>query len=128
MRSDTYCRRLFTVGALWNWAMAALLFSASALSVDALSLFLNRIPESFLWFNLCIGAGAIFGLGYYWIAQDVRRNRDIIKLGVIAKSLLVALIVPAWFSGEVTTLAVGAATVDFVFAILFVDVLINTPA
>ena len=128
MRSDTYCKRLFTIGAIWNWAVAALLFSASTISNDALSLFLNRIPNSFLWFNLFMGVVVILGLGYYWVAQDVRRNRDIIKLGILAKSLVVALVVPAWFSGEVTTLTVGAATVDFVFTILFVDVLLNTPA
>ena len=128
MRSDTYCKRLFTIGAIWNWAVAALLFSASSISNDALSLFLNRIPNSFLWFNLFMGVVVILGLGYYWVAQDVRRNRDIIKLGILAKSLVVALVVPAWFSGEVTTLTVGAATVDFVFTILFVDVLLNTPA
>ena len=128
MRSEAYCKRLFTVGAIWNWAVAALLITLAALDLDEVSLFLNLIPESFLFYYLFVGMVAVFGLGYYWVAQAPQRNRDIIKLGVIAKSIVVALIIPAWFSGEVTSLSAAAATVDFIFTILFVDVLLNTPA
>ena len=128
MRSPTYCKRLFTVGALWNWGMAALLLGLAAFSLEGLSWFLNDIPENIMWFHICMGLVAIFGLAYYWVAQDVRRNRDIIKMGVLGKTLVVVLIVPAWYAGQVTTLGAAAATVDFVFTVLFVDVLLNTPA
>ena len=128
MRSDAYCRRLFVVGALWNWAVAVLLTSLAALELPALSWFLNDIPESFLWFYACMGIVVVFGLGYYWVAQDVRRNRNIIKMGILGKTLVFVLIIPAWLSGEVTALTAAAATVDLVFTILFIDVLMKTPA
>lgn len=127
MRSETYCRRLFTVGALWNWAVAGLLLGLAASGRNGLGWFLNDIPESLLWVQICMGLVAVFGLGYYWVAQAPRRNRDIIKMGVLGKSLVVALVIPAWYAGQVTALGATAATVDFVFTILFVDVLLQNP-
>ena len=127
MRSEAYCRRLFTIGALWNWAIAALLAGLAAFSLEGLALFLNDIPESLLWFHLFFGLVAVFGVGYYWIAQAPHRNRDIIKMGVLAKSLVVALVIPAWYAGQVTALGASAATVDFIFTILFIDVLVQNP-
>ena len=128
MRSETYCRRLFVVGALWNWGVAVLVTSLAALELQALSWFLNDIPESFLWFYASMGVVAVFGVGYYWVAQDVRRNRNIIKMGILGKMLVFVLIIPAWLSGEVTALTAAAATVDLVFTILFIDVLMKNPA
>jgi hypothetical protein len=128
MRSDTYCRRLFTVGAIWNWAVVGLFVPLAALRLPPLSWFLNDIPESFLWFYLFMGLVAVFGAGYYWVAQDARRNRSIIKMGVLGKLIVVALVIPAWLGGEVTALAAAAAAVDFVFTILFIDVLMKNPA
>jgi hypothetical protein len=127
MRSDAYCRRLFTIGAYWNWAVAGLLLGLAAFSLDGLGWFLNDIPESFLWFHLFFGLVAVFGIGYYWVGQDPRRNRNIIKMGVLAKSIVVVLVIPAWYAGQVTALGAAAATVDFVFTVLFVDVLIRNP-
>jgi hypothetical protein len=116
------------VGALWNWAVVALFVPLAAFDLEALSWFLNDIPESFLWYYLFIGLVAVFGVGYYWVAQAPRANRDIIKMGVLGKSVVFLLIIPAWLSGEVTILVAAAATVDLVFTILFIDVLMKNPA
>ena len=128
MRSDAYCKRLFTIGAVWNWGVAALLTSLAVFELPALGWFLNEVPESFLWFYLFMGVVAVFGLGYYWVAQDVERNRNIIKMGVLGKLIVFALVIPAWLSGEVTLLGAASATVDLVFTILFIDVLVKNPA
>ena len=128
MRSDAYCRRLFTIGAIWNWGVAALLTSLAAFELPALAWFLNDVPESFLWFYLFMGIVAVFGLGYYWVGQDVQRNRNIIKMGVLGKLIVFALVIPAWLSGEVTLLGAASAAVDLVFTFLFIDVLMKNPA
>ena len=128
MRSESYCRRLFVIGAFWNWAVAALLATLAALELQALSWFLNDIPESFLWLYLCMGIVVVFGIGYYWVASDVQKNRNIIKMGVLGKTLVFVLIIPAWLRGEVTVLTAAAAMVDLVFTFLFVDVLMKNPA
>lgn len=128
MRSEAYCRRLFTLGALWNWAVAALLTALAAFELQALSWFLNDVPGSFLWFYLFMGLVAVYGLGYYWVGQDLQANRGIVKMGVLGKIIVFVLIMPAWLSGEVTTLGASAATVDLVFTILFIDILMKNPA
>jgi len=128
VRSESYCKRLFVVGALRNWSVALLLTTLAVLELGALSWFLNDIPESFLWFYLCMGIVAVFGLGYYWVASDVRRNRNIIKMGILGKTLVFVLIIPAWLRGEVTALSAAAAMVDLLFTVLFVDVLMKNPA
>ena len=35
-------------------------------------------------------------MGYYWVASDVRRNRNIINMGILGKTLVFVLIIPAW--------------------------------
>ena len=62
-----------------------------------------------------------------WVASDVRRNRNIIKMGILGKTLVFVLIIPAWLRGEVTALSAAAAMVDLVFTVLFVDVLTKNP-
>lgn len=89
---------MFTIGALWNWGVAALITSLAAFQLDALSWFLVDIPQSFLWFYLFFGLVVVFGLGYYWIGQDVQGNRNIIKMGAIAKTIVFVLVIPAWLA------------------------------
>lgn len=127
MRSDAYCKRLFTIGAIWNWGVAALFAGLAALELEPLKWFIAESPEPRLWFYLFLGLVAVYGVGYYWVGQNVHRNRNIIKMGVLGKLIVVALVIPAWLSGVVTILGASAAMVDFVFTILFVDVLMKNP-
>lgn len=114
---------LFTIAAVWNWSTALLFVSLSFFSHRLLSLFLNIIPQSFIWFNLFFSLVVVFGLGYYWAGQDVLTNRNIIKMGILGKLLVFVLVTYAWLTGVLTTVAAGAGAVDLVFAILFMRVL-----
>jgi hypothetical protein len=78
-----------------------------------------------LWFHLFIGIVFVFGLGYYWTSKDTERNRDIIKMGIIKKSFVFCMLLYAWLAGIVTVLAFLAGTVDLLFTILFVEVLMK---
>ena len=115
------------MGALWNWGVAILFTALATLELEQLSWFLNEVPDSFLWLYLFIALVAVFGVGYYWAGQDVQGNRGIIKMGVLGKTAVFVLLIPAWLSGEVTVLTAAAAVVDLVFTILFIDVLLKTP-
>lgn len=128
MRSRTYCKRLFTIGAIWNWGVAILLTSLAFFALPQLNWFLVEVPSTFLWYYLFMGLVAVYGLGYFWVAQAPERNRDIIKMGVLGKLIVFALVVPAWLNGEVTLLGASAAMVDFIFTLLFVDVLTKNQA
>lgn len=114
---------MFTIAALWNWGAALLFMAMAVLNLQAMSLFLIIKPPTYLWFHLFFGVVAVFGLGYYWAGQDLRMNRNIVKMGAIGKTWVFCLILSGWLTGAVTFLAAGAGTVDLVFAVLFVHAL-----
>ena len=126
MQNDKSYKTFFTVAALWNFSAALLFVFMAMFSHKNLGFFLNIIPESFLWYYLFLCLVAVFGVGYYWIGQDVHMNRNIIKMGIIGKTLVFILLTGGWLKGVVTILAAGAGAVDLVFTILFIQVLMKT--
>jgi hypothetical protein len=125
MPSTKEYKTFFTIAAIWNLGAAVLFVGMALFSHQLLRLFLNIIPESFLWFYLFMSLVATFGLGYYWTGQDVAMNRDIIKMGIIGKLLVFILATGGWLTGVITILTAGAGTVDLLFAILFIRILLK---
>ena len=123
MNRDIYNRRLFFIGALWNWSAAIVFAVISIFLTSYLPLFLKIIPENMLWFHLFMGAVFVFGLGYYWISKDTYRNRDLIKMGIIGKTFVFCLLTYGWQTDVVTILVFLAGTVDLLFTFFFVEVL-----
>jgi len=123
---ETYEKNLFLIGALWNWGAAILFVGLSVVNKQLLAYFHN-IPQTMLWYYCFLGAVFIFGIGYYWISKDVSRNRDIIKMGIIAKIMVFLMFFIYLFKGEITILLFLAGCVDLIFTILFVKVLVHTP-
>ena len=127
MERSVYQRRMFFIGALWNWG-AAIVFAGIALFVrPMLPYFLVTIPESLFWFYMFLGVVFVYGLGYYWISKDTARNRDIIKMGIIGKAFVFCMLLYALIAGIVTLLAFLAGVVDLLFVILFAEVLLKLP-
>lgn len=122
----TYEKKLFFIGALWNWSAAILFFGLSVVNRQLLTYFHN-IPQTMLWYYCFLGAVFVFGMGYYWISKDVRRNRDIIKMGIIGKIIVFLLFLIYLLKGEITFLFFLAGCVDLIFTVLFVKVLVRTP-
>ena len=126
MQSEKNYKTLFTIAAAWNWSVAALFLFMALFSQNLLGLFVNIIPENFVWYYLFISLVAVYGLGYYWVGQDVPRNRNIIKMGIWGKTLVFILLTIAWLTDVMTILTAGAGAVDMVFAVLFLRVLLKT--
>jgi hypothetical protein len=122
----TYDKNLFFIGALWNWSAATLFFGLSIVNKELLTYY-HDIPQTMLWYYCFLSAVFIFGLGYYWISKDVSRNRDIIKMGIIGKTMVFLMFLIYLFKGEITILLFLAGCVDLIFTILFVKVLVHTP-
>jgi len=126
MQNNKSFKGMFTIAAIWNWSAALLFMTLAVLNMELLGLFLKTSPQNYLWFHLFFGVVFVFGIGYLWAGQDVIVNRNIIKMGIIAKLWVFALIGYAWITGVVTILAAGAGTVDLIFSILFFNVLRQT--
>ena len=121
-----YEKNLFFIGALWNWSAAILFVGLSVVNRQLLTYFHN-IPQTMLWYYCFLGAVFVFGMGYYWISKDVRRNRDIIKMGIMGKIIVFLLFLIYLLKGEITFLLFLAGCVDLIFTVLFVKVLVRTP-
>jgi hypothetical protein len=124
--TGVYEKNLFFVGALWNWGAAMLFFGLSVVNTELLTYF-HKIPETMLWYYCFLGAVFIFGIGYFWISQDIRRNRNIIKMGIIGKTMVFVMFLVYLYKAEITLLLFLAGCVDLVFTILFIKVLMRTP-
>lgn len=120
---ERYEITMFFVGALWNWGISLLLLTLALFNKQLLSIAFNKIPESMLWFYIFLAVVFIFGLGYYWISKDVKRNRDIIKMGIIGKIVIFTLFLVYAINGEIKMLGLAAGAVDLIFSLLFADVL-----
>lgn len=117
-----YQKRLFFIGALYNWGAAILFVALYYFSQEHLGL-LVKIPEQTVWFFCTFMAVSIFGLGYYFIYRDVERNRDLITLGGLGKALFFLIFLVYWQKADISTLAFVLACGDAIFAILFAQVL-----
>lgn len=119
---QSYQKQLFFISAVYNWGAAILFMALYYLSHDLLVM-LIKVPEQTLWFFISMAAVFLFGVGYYFISQDVRRNRDIIKLGCVGKAIFFLLFLAYWQKGDITVVAFSLACGDLLFSILFTQVL-----
>jgi hypothetical protein len=71
---------------------------------------------------------AIFGIGFWFVAGDPDRNRDIIKLGILLKLSYGGIVLGFYFRHEMPTMWVPFAYADLLFAAAFIAALRTLPA
>lgn len=70
---------------------------------------------------------AIFGVGFWFVAQNPQRNRDIIKMGILLKAAYSGTVLWYWFMGNIPFVWVPFAGFDLVFLGFFVVALRSLP-
>ena len=71
---------------------------------------------------------AIFGIGFWLVAQAPERNRDIIKLGVLLKIAYSGTVLSYWAQGAMPLMWVPFAWIDLGFLLAFLASLRALPA
>ncbi len=71
---------------------------------------------------------AIFGIGFWYVAQAPERNRDIIKLGVLLKLAYSGVVLGWWFQGQMPAMWLPFAWIDLAFLLAFIAALRALPA
>jgi hypothetical protein len=61
----------------------------------------------------------IFGIGYWWVGNDLSSNRDIVKLGIFAQSSVVLVLAYHTAIGNLHPLYLIPGVIDLIFSILF---------
>ncbi len=120
MNRKSYYKWLFIIGALWNWGAAVLFsfwhdpifarFGLKALNYPAVM-------------QLAMALVFAFGIGYYWVSKDLSTNHDIVKLGIIAKTLVFVVLFYHYLVGNIPLALASCGVVDLIFAILFMEFL-----
>jgi len=121
MPRQKYYRKLFLIGALWNWIITVFF----AFAYEAIfPLFDMPLPIYPAFFMMFLGLAFVFGIGYYWVSQDIGKNHAIVRMGIIGKIFVFIAFVWGWIDGQIPLLLVGAGVVDLVFAILYFEFLL----
>jgi hypothetical protein len=125
MSRNLYYRLLFLAAAVWNWGAA--LVSVLVLTDPRCRTLLGiAAPADRLSIHLFALSVAVFGLGFYWVFQDITANRGLVKLAAIGKPVVFLLFFAhAWLGSIPFRLALPALG-DLIQGLLFVEFLLYT--
>lgn len=116
--SDTFYRRVFLAGAIWNLAGGAFIVAATGWIFATAGL---PTPSPPMYYQSWIALFIVFGVGYYLVARDLDRNRDIALLGGIGKLAFAAIFLYHYIAspGQAPAFFWIPLIGDVVFAVLF---------
>ena len=116
-------RLMFLAAALWNWLVALVSLFANEMIRSGL-----RMPPlaDSLNLHLAMSCICLFGIGYYWVARDLSKNQAIVKLGMIGKFGVFAILLGHVISGDIPYALAAPGVIDLVFAALFLEFLMRT--
>ncbi|MCD6571310.1 MAG: hypothetical protein J7L53_11460 [Deltaproteobacteria bacterium] len=119
--SDKVYSDMFFIGALWNLAIGLgcltlfrlsmrLLYGAKAVTNNIVA----TLPLRFFY-----GSVAIFGWGYYMVSRDLKKNRGIVWMGILAKLIIFVTFIYYYLKKNIKIIPVLLGFGDFIFTILF---------
>lgn len=120
-------RPLFLAAAAWNILVGAaalafrpfaveLFYGPAALTDDLLA----RLTWGDFWINVIL-----LGLGYYIVSRDTSKNHGLVRLGILGKLGVAAIVTHRYLTGLARPALLLPAAVDLIFAILFITFLID---
>jgi hypothetical protein len=118
--SASWIKPLFVIAGLYDVLLGAAALAAFKPIYNQFGIMLPNHDGYVQW-----GAAVVlvFGIGFWFVASDPVRNRDIIKMGVLFKLAYAATVLGHSFFGTIPMLWVPFAWIDLVFAALFIAAL-----
>lgn len=116
--SETFYRRMFLIGAIWNILGGALIvvftnwiFNISNLHPP------YPLPYYYSWIALFV----TFGIGYYMVYTDMYSNKNLVILGIIGKLAFSAIFIYYFvFPGGIVPMIFLIGVIgDLIFVVLF---------
>ena len=115
-----YAARVFWTAGIFNIAVGASGFLTPDLMAQSLGI---ERPANPIFLHMTSWLVLVLGIGYCLTARTPERNQDLMLVGAVGKLLVLPLMFAAWRHGDVQFVGVLGAAADFVFALLFFDVL-----
>jgi hypothetical protein len=107
---------IFQLKAAINWIESVALLFADRWIRELLGEKPLTNPE---YLQLFVVLVFIIGIGYWWVSQDISRNREIVKLGIYAQYSVFGVLAYQTLIGNVHPLYLIPGVIDLIFAILF---------
>lgn len=120
--NSNFYKVLFLFSALFNWTVGLLFLFFDRPVRTAINLKPSLDPTS--W-HIVLSFILVFGLGYYFISQDLEKNSNIIKMGTIGKLAVFVIYLLDFIKGEIPLLAFMMVVPDLIFALLFIKCLLD---
>jgi hypothetical protein len=125
IKVDFHARVLFSIAAFFNLVVGVVfLFAMPQL---AAIIGMHPIPSDRLFMHLSAVLVLTFGWGYWRASIDPERNRPMIWMGIVGKSLVVVEGYADWFLNNTNAVFPMFLLADAIFAILFIDYLRRRP-
>ena len=119
--TQAWNKAFFTVAALFNWVVGAVIILDPALLMNMFSV--TPLPEQSSLIRLGGLLVLFYGTGYYWAAGDLRANAQVIRLGAWAKMGVFSLGVTEVMLGNISWQFLILVSADLAFALLFLRAL-----
>lgn len=118
-------KQLFTVAALYDFILGVLFLVAWKPLYDVFGVTPPNHP-GYIQFGAALVA--IFGIGFWFVAQHPERNRDLVKMGILLKIAYASVVLGHQLLGSVPAVWVPFAWLDLGFLALFIVALRGIPA
>ena len=116
----SWIRPLFVFAALYDLVLGTAFFFAFKPVYERFAI---PLPNHDAYVQLPAALIAIFGLGFWFVAQAPERNRDLIKLGVLLKLAFSGIVLSYAFRDAIPSMWVPLAWVDAAFMVAFIAAL-----
>jgi uncharacterized membrane protein len=116
MNNPMTWKYIFQLKAIINWIESIALLFADRWIRELLGEKPLINPE---YLQLFVGLVFVIGIGYWWVSQDISRNREIVKLGIYAQSSVFVVLAYQTLIGNVHPFYLISGVIDLIFAILF---------
>ena len=118
--NTSWIRPLFVFAAVYDLVLGAVFFFAFKPVYERFAI---PLPNHDAYVQLPAALIAIFGLGFWFVAQAPERNRDLIKLGVLLKLAFSGIVLSYAFRDAIPQMWVPLAWVDAAFMLAFIAAL-----
>jgi hypothetical protein len=116
MNNPTTWKYVFQIKAVINWIESLALLFADRWIRELIGEKPLTNPEYLQLFLVLV---IVIGIGYWWVSQDISRNREIVKLGIFAQYSVFGVLAYQTLIGNVHPLYLIPGVIDLTFAILF---------
>ena len=125
MQKEKYYKWLFIVGGIFNWVMAISFIVGSIAIPGIFTLFGTLEPPTLFFLHALLALIFVYGIGYVIVGLDIDKNRGCVWLGILSKLSFFACCLLYFLIGDLGFMIVIFGSFDFVFAILFLEFIIN---